>query len=138
MSKFTLKLIAPDGVKYEAEANAVILPTPEGEIEILPGHMPLIVLLSPGELIIKIGNGDKYLATEGGIAEITPEQVKILADTAEEAHNLDELKIAEAKKTAEERLANAKDQVDFTEAQVALEKQLAKIRFINKRKRKRL
>jgi len=52
MSKFKLKLIAPDVVKYEAEATAVILPTSDGEIEILPGHMPLVSLLAPGEMII--------------------------------------------------------------------------------------
>ena len=56
MSKFKLKLIAPDGVKYEAEATAVILPTSDGEIEILPGHMPLVSLLAPGEMIIKNGS----------------------------------------------------------------------------------
>jgi len=138
MSKFKLKLIAPDGVKYEAEATAVILPTSDGEIEILPGHMPLVSLLAPGEMIIKNGSEEKSLVTEGGVAEITTDLVKILADTAEEVHNLNELKIAQAKKTAEERLANAKDFVEFTEAQALLEKQLAKIHFLNKRKRKHL
>lgn len=138
MNKFTLKLIAPDGVKYEQDATAITLPTPDGEIEILPGHMPLVSLLSPGEITINENGTTTHLATEGGVVEISDNLVKILADTAEEAENLDELKIQEAKKAAEERLANAKDSVEFTEAQALLEKQLAKLRFLGRRKHKQL
>lgn len=135
-NKFTLKLIAPDGVKYEEEAEEVTLPTADGQITILPNHMPLITLLKPGEIIIKDGSKIHELATEGGIAEISDNLVKILADTAEEAGNLDELKIVEAKKAAENRLAEAKDEVEFADAAAALEKQLAKLNFLTKRKRK--
>ena len=138
MNKFNLKLIAPDGVKYEAEATAVKLPTPDGEIEILPNHMPLVSLLSPGEIVILNNSETKYLATEGGVVEIADNLVKVLADTAEEANDLDEMKIVQAKKAAEERLSNAKNSVEFTEAQALLEKQLAKIRFLGRRKRKHL
>ncbi|MFA7253777.1 MAG: ATP synthase F1 subunit epsilon [Patescibacteria group bacterium] len=137
MNKFTLKLIAPDGVKYEEEADEVVLPTADGQITVLPGHMPVISLLKPGEIIIKNGNKTHELATEGGVAEISQNLVKVLADTAEEADSLDELKIAEAKKAAEQRLANAKDEVEFTEAAAALEKQLVKLSFITKRKKYR-
>ena len=135
MSKsFSLKLIAPDGVKYESSATAVFLPTPDGTIEILPDHMPLVALLAPGEISIHDNTETKSLVTEGGIVEIGNNLVKILADTAEEAHNLDEMKILEAKKAAEERLANAKDNVEYTDAAAHLEKQLAKLRIITKRR----
>jgi len=136
MSKFTLKLIAPDGVKYEAEATAVVLPTPNGVIEILADHMPLVSLLEPGEIIIRGGGEEKCLATEGGVVEISHNLVKVLADTAEEAHNMDELKIAEAKKAAEERLANAKDSIEYADAAAHLEKQIMMAKIANKRKRK--
>jgi F-type H+-transporting ATPase subunit epsilon len=132
---FTLKLIAPDGVKYSEEASEISLPTPDGYITVLPNHMPLIVLLKPGEIIIKNGSKTHELATEGGIADISGNIVKILADTAEDANSLDELRIAEAKKAAEERLANAKNDVEFTEASALLEKQLAKLTFLQKRKK---
>ncbi len=136
MDKFILKLIAPDGVKYEAEAEKVTLPTADGQITVLPGHMPLVSLLKPGEIIIKNGDKTHELATEGGVVEINQNLVKVLADTAEDADSLDELKIVEAKKAAEERLANAKDQVEFTDAAAHLEKQLAKLNFLTKRKKK--
>jgi F-type H+-transporting ATPase subunit epsilon len=135
-NSFTLKLIAPDGIKYESEATEITLPTVDGEITVLPNHMPLITLLKPGEIIIKNSSKTIELATEGGIAEITSKLVKVMADTAEEASDLDELKIAEAKKAAEKRLLEAKSEVDFAEASVAIEKQLAKLNFLQKRKRK--
>lgn len=134
MKTFNLKLIAPDGVKYESEASSVFLPTPDGTIEILPDHMPLIATLQPGEMVIRNSQEEKHLSTEGGIIEVANNLVKILADTAEEASNLDELKIAQAKKNAEERICNAKDEVEFAEASALLEKQLAKMRFIKRRR----
>ena len=133
-NKFNLKLIAPDGVKYEAEASAVFLPTPDGTIEILPGHMPLVALLSPGEILIKNNDEEKHLVTDGGVVEIVGNLVKILADETEEAANLDEMKIIEAKRAAEERLAQAKDAVEYTDAAAHLEKQLAKLRIVTRRK----
>ncbi len=137
MQQFTLKLIAPDGVKYEETATEVTLPTDFGQITILPNHMPLISLLKPGEILIKNGTKETYLATEGGIVEVVDNVVKVLADTAENAESLDELKITEAKKSAETRLANAKDKVESADATAALEKQLAKLSFINRRKKYR-
>jgi F-type H+-transporting ATPase subunit epsilon len=98
--------------------------------------MPLIALLKPGEIVIKNGSKTHELATEGGIVEISDNIVKVLADTAENADSLDELKILEAKKAAEARLAQAKDEVEFTDAAAALEKQLAKINFLSRRKQK--
>jgi F-type H+-transporting ATPase subunit epsilon len=136
MANFKLKLIAPDGVKYEEMASEVTLPTAAGQITILPNHMPLISLLKPGEIIIKDGNATHELATEGGVVEITNSEVKILADTAEDVHNLDELKILEAKKTAEKRLSTAKNEVEFADAAAALEKQMAKLNFLTKRRKK--
>lgn len=131
---FVLKIIAPDGVKYEAEATALLLPTADGQIEILPDHMPLVTQIKPGEMIIKNGSDTHNLATEGGIAEVAGNVVKILTDATEDVASLDELKIAEAKKAAEERLANAKDDVEFADAQALLEKQLAKLHILKRRK----
>jgi len=134
--KFKLRLIAPDGVKYEEDATEVTLPTADGEITVLANHMPLISLLKPGEITIRNGQKEHNLATEGGIVEIAGNIVKILADTAEDADSLDELKIVEAKKAAEQAKANAKDDVEYTDAAAALEKQLAKLSFLTKRRKK--
>jgi F-type H+-transporting ATPase subunit epsilon len=137
MSKtFNLKLIAPSGVKYESEATAVFLPTSEGTIEVLPDHMPLIALLAPGEITIKNGGTEKVLVTDGGMVEIADNLVKILADEAEEAANLDEMKILEAKHAAEDRLANSKDSVEHADATAHLEKQISKLNILTKHKRR--
>lgn len=136
MKTFKLKLIAPDGIKYEEEATSVSLPTRDGQITVLPGHVALITLLKPGEIVIDNGGKAHELATEGGVAEITGTEIKILADTAEDAQSLDELKIVEAKKAAEKRLAAAKDDVEFADAAAALEKQIAKLNFLTKRRKK--
>ncbi len=136
MKNFTLKLISPDGVKYEEEASSVVLPTDRGQIEILPNHMPLISLLKPGEIIVKNGNREHDLSTEGGVVQIENNLVTVLADTADDASSLDELKIIEAKKSAEHRLTQAVDDVEFADAEALLEKQLAKLSFLAKRKKK--
>lgn len=137
MNSFKLKLIAPDGVKYEREAAEATLPTPEGEITILPNHMPLISLLAPGEIRLKIGGQDHSLATEGGIVEVANNLVKILADTAEDVNSMNQLKIEEAKKAAEKRLAEADDDVEYAEAFAQLEKEMAKINVLKRRKKYR-
>ena len=127
MSTFKLKLIAPDGIKYEHEANEVLLPTPQGQIAVLPDHTPLISLLSPGEISV-INNGkESHLATEGGIVEISNNLVKILADTAEDVDSLNELKIEEARKAAEQRRNEAKDDFEYADAVAAVEKEIVKI-----------
>lgn len=137
MKSFKLKLIAPDGVKYEGEALEASLPTPDGQIAILPDHMPVISLLAPGEIILKTSGKEHYLATEGGVVEISNNLVKILADSADSAESLDQVKIDEAKKKAEQSLANAKTDIEFADASAVLEKQLAKLRVLNKRKKYR-
>lgn len=137
MSNFTLKLISPKGVIFEGEVVEASMPTPDGQVTLLAGHMPLITLLSPGEIIIRGGNKEHFLATEGGVAYVSKNMVKILADTAESADSIDSAKIEEAKHRAENLMKNARDDVEFARAEALLEKQLAKIHFIKKRKKGR-
>jgi F-type H+-transporting ATPase subunit epsilon len=132
---FNLKLIAPDGVKYEADAIEASLPTPDGQITILPNHMPVISLLAPGGILLKIDGKEHVLATEGGIVEIANNTVKILADTAEDIDSLDALKIEEAKKHAESLLSNAKNDIEYADAVAHLEKQIAKLSILKRRKK---
>ena len=137
MNHFNLKLISPEGVKYETDAMEATLPTPDGQITIMPNHMPLIALLSPGEIVLKIDGKEHILATEGGIAEIANNTVKILADTAEDVDSLDQLKIEEAKRQAEELVATAKTEIEYANATAALEKQLSKLNILKRRKKYR-
>ncbi len=131
-----VRLIAPSGIKYDSEANKVILPSVGGQISILPKHMDIISLLAPGEIIIHIGAQEKILVTEGGIVQVFEGNVDILADTAEEVSSIDELKIEEAKKKAEQLRAQARTDIEYADATALLEKQIAKINILKKRKRK--
>ena len=137
MSNFTLKLITPAGNAYEGEVSEASVPTPDGQITILHGHMPLMTLVSPGEIKLKTNGKERYLATEGGVAYIANNLLKILADTAESADSLDEAKIQEAKERAQKMLANITDEVEFANMEAHLEKQLAKLSFLKRRKHQR-
>jgi len=97
--------------------------------------MPLVAILAPGEITIKNNAEEHLLVTDGGIVEVADNLVKILADAAESAENLDEMKIMEAKYAAEVRLSKAKDEVEFADATAHLEKQIVMAKIAAKRKR---
>jgi F-type H+-transporting ATPase subunit epsilon len=135
MSKeFNLKLITPEGIVYEDNIEEITLPTQEGEITVLKSHTPLVTLISPGEIIIKDDKKHHYLATEGGVAFISQGEVKILSDSAESADSLNESIIEEARKRAEHTMAETQDKEEFANAQALLEKQLAKLKVLKRRK----
>jgi len=137
MNSIKLKLISPDGIKYDHEVTSVSLPTQNGQITILPEHTPLIAIMAPGEIVIKINGKEEILASEGGVVEVSDKLVKILADSAEEVNSLNQLKIEEAKKEANELLANAKNDIEYANAVAHLEKQIAKLNILKRRKKYR-
>ncbi|GAB4555486.1 MAG: F0F1 ATP synthase subunit epsilon [Anaerolineae bacterium] len=88
----------------EAEADMVILPGTEGEMGVLPGHAALLTTLSFGELRVRKGNAEESFAVYGGVVEVRPERVIVLADTAESTFELDAQRAAEARSKAEETM----------------------------------
>ena len=124
---------------YSGEALFVALPGEMGELGIYPKHAPLITRIKPGAVrILPAGGGEEELIfVAGGILEIQPELITVLADTAIRGHDLDEAKALEAKKRAEEARAKARDkqEVATVEAEIAvLAAQLAAIRRLRRRK----
>jgi F-type H+-transporting ATPase subunit epsilon len=124
---------------FSGDAEFVVLPGEVGELGIYPRHTPLITRIKPGEVRIKpAGGGEEQLIfVAGGILEVQPRVVTVLADTAIRAHDLDEVKALEAQRHAEEALRNAKDktQVATVEAELAsVAAQLAAIRKLRGRK----
>src|SRR5881392_4141488 len=118
---------------FSGEAKFVALPGENGELGILPRHTPLITRIKPGAVRIeRADNGEEeFVFVAGGILEVQPGSVTVLADTAIRGHDLDEAKANEAKKLAEEALKNAKSELDLAKAQnelVALAAQLAALR----------
>ncbi|HZW22949.1 F0F1 ATP synthase subunit epsilon [Noviherbaspirillum sp.] len=124
---------------FAGEAEFVALPGEAGELGIYPQHTPLITRIRPGAVRIKVpGQADEeFVFVAGGILEVQPNVVTVLADTAIRGHDLDEAKAAEAKKLAEEALANRESEIDYAKAQAELAAAVAQLAAIEKLRRKR-
>src|SRR3982750_3452975 len=123
---------------FSGEAEFVALPGESGELGILPGHTPLITRIRPGAVRVKIADQaeDVFVFVAGGILEVQPDVVTVLADTAIRGADLDEAKAAEALRKAEEARRNAQDKQEIAavEGELAmLAAQLAAIRKLRKK-----
>lgn len=127
-----VRVVSAEGSIYEGTADMVIAPGQMGELGILPRHAPLLTGLRPGELRIKHGAETEYLFVNGGILEIQPDVVTILADSAERAADIDEAKAKAAKEAAEARIANQVDELDYAAAQAELLEQVARLRTLQR------
>ena len=107
---------------FSGEAEFVALPGELGELGILPGHTPLITRIKPGAVRIKVpGEAEEtFVFVAGGLLEVQPHAVTVLADTAIRGHDLDEAKVLEAKRLAEEALTNRESTIDYAVAQAEL------------------
>jgi F-type H+-transporting ATPase subunit epsilon len=118
---------------YSGEISMLIATGVEGEVGILPGHIPFITLLKPGAMQIKTSNGnDEMVYVSGGVLEVQPHLVTVLADTAVRANDLDEAKILEARRHAEQTLQNQKADIDTSAALAALAESLAQLQTLQK------
>ena len=122
---------------FSGEATFVALPGEVGELGIYPRHTPLITRIRPGAVRIRrADNGqEEFVFVAGGILEVQPNVVTVLADTAIRGKDLDEARANEAKKTAEEAMRNAKSDIDFAKAQsefATMAAQLAALRKYRK------
>lgn len=129
-NSFLLRIITPDRVFYENQVEMVEFNTTEGEIGVLPGHIPLTVILKPGILNITEGEGDKEAALHAGFAEILPDQVTILAEIIEWPEEIDEKRAEAAKERAEERLRTKTPETDIMRAETALQRAMARIQVL--------
>ena len=123
---------------FSGEAEFVVLPGEAGELGIYPRHTPLITRIRPGSVRIKVPNAqeEELIFVAGGILEVQPNVVTVLADTAIRGHDLDEAKAVEARKRAEEARSSAKskEEIAVVEGELALlAAQLAAIRHLRKR-----
>jgi F-type H+-transporting ATPase subunit epsilon len=123
---------------FSGEAEFVVLPGEAGELGIYPRHTPLITRIRPGSVRIKVPNvqEEELIFVAGGILEVQPKVVTVLADTAIRGHDLDEAKAVDARKRAEEarNSAKSKEEIAVVEGELALlAAQLAAIRHLRKR-----
>ena len=133
--KIQLNITTPEQNIFSKEVSQVTIPTTEGEITVLVGHLPLVSVLRSGELRFIYKGKEESLAVSGGFLEVLPNKVTILADTAEIAEDIDLEKAEEAKKRAEKLLEEKRDDTEeFALIAAKLEKEFARVKVARKRK----
>jgi F-type H+-transporting ATPase subunit epsilon len=136
---FHVDIVSAEEAIFSGEASMVIAPGESGELGILPEHTPLLTRIKPGTVRIQspAGGEEELIYVSGGMMEVQPDLVTVLADTSVRAHDLDEAKALEAKRLAEEALSNRTGAMEFAKAQAELAEaaaQLAAIRKLRSRK----
>jgi len=127
-TEIRLDIVTPDHLVAHDSVSAVTLPGKSGYLGILPGHAPLLTELVPGELVYTRDSIIHYLAVNWGFAEVLPDRVIVLVQSAERAEDIDVERAGRAKQRAEERLKRFSDpQVDLARAQEALRRAMARL-----------
>ncbi len=133
MSTIHVDVVSAESLIFSGEAKFVALPGEGGELGILPKHTPLITRIKPGAVRIEKADGtEEFVFVAGGILEVQPNVVTVLADTAIRGKDLDEAKAEEAKKRAEEALRNQDASMDYAVAQAELVSAVAQLAAIRK------
>lgn len=127
--KLLLEIVTPQGLVFSEEVDEVTAAGSEGEFGVLPGHVPFVTTLKIGMLTCKTGNENKFFFVNWGYAEIGPEKVLVLADSAERSEEIDVERAKAAMKRAEERMKKA-EEIDFHRAEAALERAVTRIQLV--------
>ena len=131
----SISFISQEKTLFEGQAKMVVMDGQEGQLGIVKGHSPLLAILKPGPVRMITDDGEEVFFTNGGFAEVQPETITILVDSAERADDLDEAKIIKAKEEAEKLLKDKKDEKDFAEASTQLNQSLSQLRAIQSLKK---
>lgn len=131
--KIHVDVVSAEGEIYSGSANTVFAPAEMGEIGILPRHAPLLTRLKPGNLRVQIeGEEEKQVFVSGGLLEVQPHLVTVLADVAERAEDIDEAEAEKAKERAEQAVSEAQGQVDLARAQAELTEAAARLDMVRR------
>jgi F-type H+-transporting ATPase subunit epsilon len=128
MKTIKVSVVTPDGPVYESEVEMVSTKAQSGELGILPGHISMVAPLQIGAVRLKNGGKTEFVAVTGGLLEVRPDQVTILAQAAETAEDIDVDRALKAKERAEQRLQEQKQgNNDFKRAELALQRAVNRI-----------
>ena len=127
-----LTVVTPEKAVVHEQVDELEIPGAEGYFGVLPGHAPLFSELKVGELGYRKGNTWSFLSVAWGFVEVLPNQVRVLAETAERAQGIDLDRATRAKERAEQRIAKGGDEIDYRRALVALERALIRIQVARK------
>ena len=133
----TVDIVSAEAEIWSGTAKMLFAPAVMGEVGVLPNHTPLLTKIKPGEVrVINEEDEEEFFYVSGGMLEILPTGVTVLADTAQRAHDLDEAAALEAKEAAEKALQDRKDDIDYATAEAELAQAIAQIEAIRKIKKK--
>ena len=131
-----LEIVTPEKQAYVDEVDSVYCPGVEGELGVLPHHAPLLSTLGTGELRIKKGNEEEYFAISGGFLQVRPDKVVVMAELADLSAEIDLEAAEEARREAEQALAQGFDEpADMAKARAAMQQALVRIRVAERRHR---
>ncbi len=135
MATLNFELVTADRVVLQEDGvDMVVAPGADGQLGVLPHHVPLITTLAPGELRIKRGGEETSIVVTGGFMEVTREKVLVLADAAERSEEIDIARAEEARRRAQERIASSPDSVDMARAEAAMRRAVARLRIAQRRR----
>ncbi|MBM3380093.1 MAG: F0F1 ATP synthase subunit epsilon [Betaproteobacteria bacterium] len=137
MATMHVDVVSAEASIFEGEAEFVALPGQDGELGIMPRHVPLITRIRPGAVRIKVvgQSHEEFVFVAGGILEIQPDAVTVLADTAIRGADLDEAKAEAARKAAEEAMVNRTSELEYAKAQAELASAVAQIASLRRYRR---
>ena len=130
-----VEIVTAERRVLEDSADMVIAPSVDGVLGILPRHAPLVAILKAGELRLKKGADETHIAVTGGILQVEPTKVVVLADAAERAEEIDEARAREAMERARQRMADLKDHPELGVARAAMERAAVRLRVAERRRR---
>lgn len=131
--KIHVDVVSVEGEIFTGSASIVFAPAEMGEIGIMPRHAPLLTRLKPGNLRIRDENDDEeQVFVSGGLLEVQPHLITVLADTAERAEDIDEAEAEKAKERAEQAVSEAEGEVDLARAQLELTEAAARLEMVRR------
>ncbi len=133
-----IDIVSAEAELFSGQATMVHAPAELGEVGIAPRHTPLVSRLAPGDVRVQKPDGEEEIFyVSGGVLEVQPYVVTVLSDTALRAHDIDEAAAREAKRRAEERVAEQKDEYDYARARSELAEAAAQLQTVEKLRRRR-
>jgi F-type H+-transporting ATPase subunit epsilon len=136
-SRILFELATPNRLLVSEEVDEVVAPGAEGSFGVLPGHAPFLTTLKSGQVTYRTARQEQYLAVNGGFAEVRPEKVIILAESAERPEEIDRQRALQAKERAEARLAGkTQEEIDYSRALGALTRALTRIEVADRASRR--
>lgn len=133
INKLKFQIITPEKVVFKDEIDSITLPTVDGEITVLPNHIPLISVTKPGEIMIRKDGAVHHMVVMSGFMETSENRVRLMTDAAELAEEIDERRAEEARDRAQKILEEKTDDVQYADASAMLERSLARLKVARRK-----